>query len=101
MPEEYNPYPLNGQYFTPTVPQEQKQAAEDERDEVLTQLPLIKKVLKRLDDKISFYESVNSIPDEVKTKPDEFMHLYAANKLTCDNLKQERGYIQAQINKAK
>ena len=101
MLEEYNPYPLSGQYFTPTVPAAQQEAKEQAREEALKQVPLLQKVLKRLDQKIAFYDSVNSIPDEVKTKPEEFMHLVTANKLTRDNLMQERSYIQAQIDALK
>lgn len=101
MPEEYNPYPLHGQPFMPTVPTAQQEAKEKAREDVLQQVPLLKKVVKRLDQKIAFYDSVNSVPDEVKTKPEEFMHIIAANKLTRDDLMQERSYIQAQIDKLK
>lgn len=101
MPEEYNPYPLNGQYFTPTIPTPQRQAKEQAREEVLSQVPLLRKVLKRLEQKIAFYDSVNSVPDVVKTKPEEFMHIIAANTLTRNNLQQERSYILAQIEKLK
>jgi len=101
MPEEYNPYPLHGQPFLPTIPTAQQEAKEKAREEVLQQIPLLKKVLKRLDQKITFYDSVNSVPDEVKTKPEEFMHIIAANTLARDALIQERSYIQNQIDKLK
>lgn len=101
MPEEYNPYPLNGQYFMPTVPVPQLEAKEKAKQEVLKQVPLLQKVLKRFDQKIAYYESVHAIPASIKL--DEKKHAIAslANEQTCRDLQQERSYILGQIDKLK
>lgn len=102
MFEEFNSYPTNGESFAPLfISRSQLEKKEAERAEVLAEVPLLKKVLQRLEKRISFYESVNSIPDDVKTKPEEFMHTVAANKLTRLNLIAEKRYIEARIKNAR
>lgn len=93
--DDYNVYP--NQPFTPTIPQKQKTEEARSVEETLAQVPLLKKTVKRLDDRIAFYTSVDSIPAELHTKPDEFMQAYAANKLTAENLKDERSYIVSRV----
>lgn len=97
--DDYNAYP--NQPFIATIPQKQKTDEAVSIEETLAQVPLLKKTVKRLDDRIAFYLSVDSIPAELHTKPDEFMHAYAANKLTAENLKDERSFIVAKVMNVK
>lgn len=95
-----NVYPLTGQAFRPGVKSIVEKNKRSE-EQIIEQLPLLKEVLAHLDKQIAFYDSVNSVPDEVLLKPDEFMHLIAANKLTAKNLRAEKGYIESKIKSLK
>lgn len=92
-----NIYPNNGQDFSSSLRQGLKKKDPKNEDEILQQVPVIKQVVRRLDEKIAFYSSVDAIPAELHTKPEEFMHAFAANRLTVENLKAERMYIAARL----
>lgn len=102
MDNEDNLYPRSGA-FLPTEPVVQVQARQTEETNVVHDYPILKGVLSRLDERITFYSSVDAYPDEVKTKPEEFMHLVAANKIICDSLRAEKTFIEglviAHVNK--
>lgn len=55
-------------------------------------------ILKRLDERIAFYKSVDAIDDEITADPTLLSHTITANKLTAANLQQEREAIQALID---
>jgi len=95
-----NVYPLTGQAFRPGV-KSIVEKNERSKEQIVEQLPLVKEVLAHLDKQIAFYDSVNSVPDEVLLKPEEFMHLIAANKLTVQNLRAEKGFIESKIKSLK
>jgi glycerophosphoryl diester phosphodiesterase len=97
MTEESNLYPNDGQYFTLPSPVDQKKEKDQEENEVIGTIPVLKDIVKRLEERIEFYSSVKSIPDEVKVKPEEFMHTVAAYDLLVTNLTQERTYIDSLI----
>ena len=91
-----NLYPNDGQVYA--EPKDQIDEKNQEANEVLSALPLINEMLERFNQRIAFYSSVDSIPEEVQTKPDEFMHVATANKLVKDNLEQEKNYLEGLIN---
>lgn len=86
--------PNDGTYFGLREPQEQATARQKEKANTLEALPILKDLLRRLDQRIAFYGSVDSIPEEVKTKPEEFLVVHNANQMTRDNLRSEKEYIQ-------
>lgn len=96
MENDILPAGYSGQLFA-KEPTQQVTETSQKRTDTLAQLPLLKEVLEHIDARIAFYDSVNSVPEEVHTKPEEFMHVIAANKLTRDNLLAERGFIQSRI----
>lgn len=89
-----NLYPNDGQYFSLSEPQDQKDEKDSEQNDVLSLLPTLKDFVKRMDDKIAFYKSVDSIDDEQLLDPEEFMHVIAANKLVAKCLTAEREYFK-------
>lgn len=96
---EDNLYTNDGRYFTLTEPADQRKEGADEEGQTHAILPLLRELLERFDSRITFYDSVSSVPEDVMTSPDEFMHTVAANKLAKNNLILERDYIQGLIDK--
>lgn len=88
----------NDGYFVPREPLEQRIARKKEKAKTLEGLNILKDVVERLQQRIDFYNSVDSIPDEVKTDPAKFMHLYSAYKLTRDTLISEKEIIESLID---
>jgi hypothetical protein len=52
----------------------------------------------RLQDKIAFYESVKSIPEEVKLDPVKFMYVVAGNAVIVEVLEAEKEYIESLLS---
>lgn len=98
-PDTDNLMPKSGQYFG--IPQEDQDLISERQTEsakVFNALPLIQEILDRFEERIAFYSSVDSIPEEIHTKPDEFMHAVAANKLAKDNLISEKEYLEGLLD---
>lgn len=91
IPEGYS-----GQLFA-EEPETQVKAKNQKRDDTLSQLPLLQEVIDRLDMRIAFYDSVDSIQVDIEADPSTFQKVHAANKLTRDNLREERNFIQSRI----
>lgn len=85
--------PNDGTYFAPREPEQQVIARQKEKAKTLEALPILKDLLKRLNERVDFYGSVDSIPDDVKTSPKQFLIIHNANELTRDNLRAEMEFI--------
>lgn len=85
--------PNDGTYFVPREPEQQVIDRNKEKAKTLEALPILKDLLARLEERVAFYGSVDSIPDDVKTKPDEFLIVHNSNQLTRDNLRAEIEWI--------
>lgn len=72
--------------------EEQEETAIREARDVLIE------ILKRLDERIAFYKSIDAIDDEITANPEMLTHTITANKLTAANLQQEREVIQSMID---
>jgi folate-dependent tRNA-U54 methylase TrmFO/GidA len=81
-------------YFEITEPEDQKLDRNAEKAKVMEGLALLEDIISHFTDQIAHYESTKSVPKEVMTKPDEFMHVIASNDLTADNLRQVRTYLE-------
>ena len=90
-------YPNDSSYFLPTEPQDQVIARRKEKASTLEAINVLKEVVQRLEDRIAFYASVDSIPAAVKAKPQQFLIVFNANQLTRDNLRSEKEYIEQLI----
>lgn len=87
-----NLYPTSSQFLQ--EPADQRKERKDTEAHIGEFMPLIKDIIARLNERIAFYDSVSSISDEVKTKPDEFMHVVVSNELTKNNLIIEKEFLE-------
>lgn len=90
---EGNMYPTDGAMYA-QIPEDQVKEERDKTIGVISFAPLLKEICEHLAERVSFYQSVRSIPDDVLTNPEEFMHVVAANKLTAENLEKEKEKIE-------
>lgn len=97
-PVEDNVYPNDGRFYSPFA-EDTKVDSETKQAEV--NQDVLNKILERLDERIAFYDSVNSVPDEALTDPAKHMHYTASNKMTRNNLYMERNEIAILIESAK
>lgn len=91
-------YPNDSSYWLPTEPKEQKLARKKEQAKTLEAINILKEVVSRLEERIQYYASVDSIPDEVKFDPPAFLNMHNANQMVRNNLRQEKEYIQSLID---
>lgn len=85
-------YPHDSAFYA-TTPQEQIIDEASMKSKVKGALPFIEELMERLESRITFYDTLSSIPDEVQLIPEDFMHTVAANKLAARNLRQELTWI--------
>lgn len=78
----------------PREPKEQEVDRKKERAETLQALPVLIEIVKHLTEQVEFYESVDSIPPEVKTDPEKFLIVHNANELTRNNLRAELEWVE-------
>lgn len=93
-------YPNEGEAFTllQGEPLEQQQARTKEKSQVLKELPILKKVIERLEERIIFYGTVDSIPPQNRDNEKIFMRHWDAHQLTRDNLRSEKEELEALID---
>lgn len=92
-----NMYPRSGRAYLPTVSEEQKEAQDKTLNEVLEELPLVKKTVERLDKQITHLSSVKAIPAELHTDPEKFMHANAGRLIAIEILEKERSYLTSRV----
>jgi hypothetical protein len=97
--EEDNVYPNDSsQYFMPREPAEQIIERKKEKAQTLEALNEFRAIVNRLEERIRFYESVANIPDEIRTKPDEFLIMHNTHTLMVRTLTSEKEYIEGLLN---
>lgn len=84
-----NLYPSSTQHIAFSEPKGQRDEREKEKEAVLASLPVISDVVERLKKRIAFYDSVDSVPKEILSDPNEFMHRVAINKGMKEEIKKE------------
>lgn len=92
--QEDNLYPTSTEYFVPQAPKDQDEDAREQKAEVESSKAVLQDIVNYLTDRVAFYSSVDSIPEELHTDPVQFMHAVAANKLTKQNLAKELDEIR-------
>lgn len=90
--------PNDGSYFSFREPVEQVVERKKERAKTLEYINTLQEIIDRLNERISFYESVKSIPDEVKLNPEELIRVLNANALTAENLTNEKVHLESLIS---
>lgn len=96
-----NIIPNDGRFYVPVKSKEAQEAERHKQKTVLEQVPVLKGVLKHLEEKILFYDSLNSIKVDISEDPLTFQKVHYANQICRDSLKTERTYIQSEIDKLK
>lgn len=86
-------YPNDGSYYLPREPKDQRIGRKKEQAKALEKQDILSELIQRLDNRISFYASVDSIPADVKADPEAFLIMHNANEQTRNNLSDEREYI--------
>ena len=89
-------YPGDSTYFNPfDEPSEQKNERRKEVAQKLDRDGVINKLLQRLEKRIEFYGTVDSMPDECKTDAVKLMTMHNANQIARDNLRAEKEWIES------
>lgn len=88
-----NLYPNHGANRI-TVPVQQQVEEATEQSQTVKALPILRDLITRFENRVKFYNTLDSIPEDVLTLPDEFMHLVAAHKLTGQMMQAELDYIK-------
>jgi hypothetical protein len=91
-----NLYPRNGA-FRPTQPIQQQIEAQKEEAQTIAALPVLKELVERWRDRVEFFGSLDSVPDEVLADTELFMHTVAGNKVAKLNLQAELDFIEELI----
>jgi hypothetical protein len=86
--------PNDGAYFMPTEPVEQTRKRDSAKAATKAAEQFILEELKRLDERIAFYNTFNSIPTDVLGDPELLGFHIAANKQTAANLNLEKDYLK-------
>ena len=93
--------PNDGTFYFPREPQDQVIARKKEKAQILESLSVLQELLARWNEKIAFYESVKSIPEEVKLDPKKFMVTIDAHSVIVEIFEAEREYIESLISSYK
>ncbi|RYF61366.1 MAG: hypothetical protein EOO27_02335 [Comamonadaceae bacterium] len=99
MPDQHeeNVYTRSTSSFIQTEPVEQKEARIRESIEIDSQIGLIQEIHAHLTSRIQHYGSIDSITITIQSKPEEFMHVVAANQLAKATLQEELNALEAII----
>jgi uncharacterized membrane protein YccC len=96
-----NIYPTQSHgYFTMTANKTVKKSLEAEIRQTLDQLPVLKQVVKHLDEQIAYLDSIDSLDADL-TDPQAHVNQIKANQLAKAKLQVERSYILARVERAK
>lgn len=94
-------YPNNTEFWFPAEPKEQAIARKKEQAQTLEAIDTLNDVVKRIDERIDFFERHSNIPAEVRTDPKKFLIMSNSYTMTADNLRVEKEYIQSLIDSHK
>lgn len=86
---------IESSYFSVGEPLERKQERQAEKAKVQGGRELLLELIERWETKIEFYQTIDSIPAEVRADSSKFMLAVAANDLTKRNLQAELDYLTA------
>lgn len=92
--QEDNVMPNDGTFFYGKEPVDQVIGRKKEKAQTLEAMNVLKDLVARLEARIQFFESVTSIPDAVRTKPQEFLIMHNTHTLTAKSLQAEKEYIE-------
>lgn len=93
MDADFMPKKSLSTFYQPINDREQVAQSKEERAEALKHYDGYSKIIERLDEAIAYYQSLDSITNDVIANPQLLAQTVHANRLTVDNLKNERSII--------
>lgn len=99
--QEDNAYPNDSTFFWASEPEEQKIARKKETAQTLEAISVLQELVDRLNERITFYNSNTTIPDDVRTDPTKFLILHNCYTLVAKTLFSEKEYIEDLISSHK
>ncbi len=93
--DEDNAYPNSGEWYG--QPPARIQEEDDEQTKLSQAKPLIRDLIARLDERIVFYGTLDSISADITLEPAKYQQIVEANRVVRDTLLQERNYIMSLI----
>lgn len=94
-------YPNSSEYFLPREPEEQIIDRKKERAQTLESEIILNDLIDHLDKRAEFYNSLTSIPDEVRLDPKEFLIMHNTHTLLAKILVSEKEYIEGLLDISK
>lgn len=88
-------------YFLISEPEEQKQERRDEAAKIKQGRKLLEEIIARFEERITFYDTVDSIDVDIETKPEEHLRAVIAAKQTKLNLTQEKEWLENLLSTVK
>lgn len=95
---EDNLMPNQGNYFQISEPEEQVHERAKQKAKSFDGHAVIKDLIKHFEDRIEFYKTIDSIPQEVRGDEKLFLITVNANALTSTNLLNERDYLKSLLD---
>lgn len=96
--EEDNLYQADGEFFQPfREPLDQALERKRERAEVLKSKDELRAMIKRLQERIDYYEANTSIDDDVRLDPQKFLVMHNSYTLTAKTLRAEKQWLEGLI----
>jgi hypothetical protein len=93
--QDENLYPNDGgTYYKPELPEDRKDEESEEKAKALAGMPMITDLIAHFEARIAFYDSLESIPSDVSTQPEEHLRTVLANQMTKENLVSEKEYLE-------
>lgn len=89
-----NMYPNAGEYFLPTEPVDQVLERKAEAAKVKQALKLSEEVIKRLQERIAFYDSVQSINVDLQSDNEKFVRAWFVNREIKQILTNEKEWLE-------
>lgn len=81
-------------YFIPTEPEEQVQERKEEKAKVMKGIAMLEDVIKRMEARITFYDTLKSIDVDASTHPEEHLRAVLVAKGISQNLTEEKEWIE-------
>ena len=88
-------YARTSEYFVGSSESDEKQdkARKEQTADVMADYPVLREVIENLDASISHLKSLDALPAELQTKPEEMLHVIMANKKAAIILEVERAKL--------
>jgi uncharacterized protein YhaN len=83
-------------FYQPLIQDDEKQAeARQEDAKVADEMPIIQTATAFLEQKVAELKSIDAIPQHITSRPEEFMHVVAGNKIAASAVEEILTWFQA------